>query len=258
MKRLLLLLAGTCGFASVTAAQEGATPEVPARLVSIEVTLAEFDPSLWPAQDAAEAGKLLESLRAAEGQDKVFGLTQIRLSALEHQPASAHWGERVAVPSGRISAQAALEALRSGASSGFGSRVSPQGAVNYVRENMGTIVGATCRIDEGGLIVIELNVEQSRLAADTEVKLDPSDPDASALLKPVTKTLKTTVSVPDGQTLLLGGMTTRSGKQLRQDVLLVTARVIGATPVKAAAAREAVKPATTAKSPERSIRRVDQ
>jgi hypothetical protein len=138
------------------------------------------------------------------------------------------WGERVAVPSGRT--------LSSSSRTASGGLVAvPSSSTNYTRESLGTLISATSRVDESGLIVIELNMEQTRMAADTEVKLDPSDPDASVLLKPVTRTLKTVVSVPDGETVVLCGMTTRSGKQHRQDAILVTARVTGAKAVKAAA-----------------------
>jgi hypothetical protein len=205
------------------------------------VALAEFDPALWPGQDPAATGKLLETLRAAEGQEKVYSLSQIRLSALENQPASGHWGERVAVPAGRTMSSAQLQAYQQSGRPLPGGLTA--GGINFSRENMGTLVTAMCRVDDGGLIVIDLNVEQSRMVADTEVKLDASDPDASALLKPATRIVKTTISVADGQTVVLGGMLAKSGKQLRQELVLVTARIINATPVRVSA-REAVKPAT--------------
>lgn len=235
MKRMLLALAvaGGLSVSTLAAAEEDVKPLPAARLVSIEVALAEFDATLWPAQDPAAGGKLLEALRAAEGQEKVYSFTQVRLSALENQQAMAQWAERVAVPAGRTisSSAAARVGLGGGGSGGF-----PQAtSTSYSRESLGTTISATCRVDESGLIVIELNLEQSRLAADTEVKLDASDPDASVLLKPVTKTLKTVVSIADGQTIVIGGMTTKTGKQHRQDAILVTARIIGSTPVKSAA-----------------------
>jgi hypothetical protein len=239
MNRLLLFAGASALVASFAAAQEEPKPMTPARLVGIEVTLAEFDPSLWPGEDPTAAGKLLEALRAVESQEKVYSLWQVRLSALENQLATGHWGEKVAVPSSRLSPEQMLQALRSGSSSVPGGS---QGAVTYFREDMGTLVKATCRVDEGGLIMIELDVGQTRMVADTDMKLAPSDPNASVLLKPLTRTLKTTVSVADGQTVVLGGMLAKSGKQLRQELVLVTARVINATPVRMAA-REAIKPA---------------
>jgi hypothetical protein len=231
MNRLLISI--LCGlFAAVVGAEEQEVkPTVPARLVSIEVALAEFDASLWPTQDAAagagSGGKLLEALRAVENQDKVYSVTQVRLATLENQQAHAQWGERVAVPVGRTFTSGGRTA--SGGQVGF-----PSSSTNYSRESLGTLVTAVCRVDESGPIVIELSLEQTRMAADTEVKLDAADPDASALLKPVTRSLKTAVSVPDGQTVVLSGMTTKSGKQQRQDAILVTVRIIGSTPVKGA------------------------
>ena len=229
MKRWLLTLAVTGGWLASSVCGQEVRPAANARLVSIEVSLAEFDASLWAGQDAAAAGKLLATLKAAEGQEKVYAFSQMQLSALENQPAMGQWAERVAVPSGRTLSGSGRVA------SVVGPGGAPSSSTSYTRENLGTLISATCRVDEGGLIVIELNLEQTRMAADTEVKLDASDPDASALLKPVTRTLKTVVSVEDGQTILLGGMTTRSGKQHRQDAILVTARIVGSKPVKAAA-----------------------
>src|SRR5688500_7615373 len=187
MKQWLLTLAVTGGWLASSACGQEARPVANARLVSIEVSLAEFDASLWPGQDAAAAGKLLATLKAPEGQEKVYAFSQMQLSALENQPAMGQWGERVAVPSGRTSSAF-------GGSSRAGT---PSASTSYTRESLGTLISATCRVDEGGLIVIELNLEQTRMAADTEVKLDASDPDASVLLKPVTRTLKTVVSVED-------------------------------------------------------------
>jgi hypothetical protein len=172
IRALYIAAFGWCVLLSTVSADEpDARPAAPARLISVEVAWAEFDPSLLAVnlEEPAGGAKLLETLRAAaEAQDKVASFTQVRLSALENMPASAHWGERVNVMTAR-SPSATLEALRGGSAAAF------------QQQNLGTIVAATNRVDEAGQIVIELSIEQSKIAAD-----DASD--AAGSSKTVTRT----------------------------------------------------------------------
>jgi hypothetical protein len=235
MIRLLTAFAIAWGSLVSNLPAQEAKPPGPGRLVSIAVAWAEFDPALFSAnvQEPGAGAKLLEALRAAaEGQDKVYSFTEVRLAALENAPASVHFGERVNVAVSRTGV--------SSRESGFGG--APGFSTAYQQQSVGTIVGATCRVDDAGQILIDLNIEQSKMATDADGRPDTSDGGGAQIPKPVTKTFKTTVSVPDGQTLVLGGLLTRSGKQRRQDVMLVTARVIGATTARAPEAPPAREP----------------
>ncbi|HYW80158.1 MAG TPA: hypothetical protein VE890_11305, partial [Thermoguttaceae bacterium] len=121
-------------------------------------------------------------------------LSRPQIMTLDNQPAFIQIGKRVP----RIS----------------GSTLRPQGQVNTIEmENVGLILGVTPRISPDGMVVMELDAEKSELGTVAE-GIPISIAEGAVIRSPsVNLTMaQTTVSANDGETIVLGGLITKSTK----------------------------------------------
>jgi type II secretory pathway component GspD/PulD (secretin) len=90
---------------------------------------------------------------------------------------------------------------------------------------VGTIVGLTPDVSDDGAIVLELDVEKSHVH-DCPTR---GDADQGRVFPPrtVTATCQTTVRVPRGKTVIVGGMQTHSEGESSSLLILVTAELPG-------------------------------
>jgi type II secretory pathway component GspD/PulD (secretin) len=158
---------------------------------------------------SAPAEKLRATLLDLEKQGKLDYLAHVRLTSLENLPASVQVGQTTAVITGRT-------AMRPGGM-----------ASNEVSQRQtGLLVTTTARCQDDRRILVELTFEQSRLipppAAD-----EPAKEGGEVLLPPRlgTSTLKTTLRIADGQTVIVGGLGAETSGQKTLFVILATARV---------------------------------
>jgi type II secretory pathway component GspD/PulD (secretin) len=174
------------------------------RVVSLEVTILELSGDVKVADvENLDMEKLLQAVRSTG----VFQhLTRVKLSTLELQKAIVQFGETQMVTSGRAQM--------------FGrSSAGPRVATSYRAEETGTLVSATPRITENGDILIELQIEKSRLKPAPAAESDDETPTPPPK---ATLTLETTVKVSDGQSMLISGAQTADAKtdQLRTYVMV--------------------------------------
>jgi len=109
-----------------------------------------------------------------------------------------------------------------------GTHVSAGGRMNQVNlENVGTIVNVVPRVGPDRVVTLDLKVEDSRLGPLEEgtIVSAPSQGEPVRTPNVDTFTAQTTLRIPDGETLVLGGMV-RQPKSARQRVLLVTPHVL--------------------------------
>ena len=149
-------------------------------------------PILLGSHDAA-----LAMVKKLAGQKGVEILARSQITALDNQSAYAQIGRRVPR-----------------ASTARGDK--PAG-VEY--ENVGLILGVTPRINPDGMVTMEIDFEKSEIG-------DVAD---DGLAPPIeTIRVQTTVSVPDGQTLILGGLVAESGNEKRELLMVVTPHIVAA------------------------------
>lgn len=212
MKPLCLMCGCLLGLSSLTFADE----QQHMVTLTVHVISAEGQP-LDPKGDASAILKAEAELAAA---GKLRYSDHLRMTALEGQLSSCQFGKAEFLITGRNTA------------GGF-NRGGPPGLPIYSREDMGTILSATTRVVEQG-VVAELTFEQSRL--------DPVKPSAenAESAPPPSKGItqvKTTVVLPTGSPVVIGGMTTQVDHgPLVSTVILATATIGQAVPVAAAQA----------------------
>jgi type II secretory pathway component GspD/PulD (secretin) len=155
---------------------------------------------------SAPADKLRGSLLQLEQQGKLDSLARVRLTSLENSTATIQVGQTTAFVVGL-------------------SRMPNSTTASVSERQTGLLVGITacCRDDQQ--IAAELNFEHSRLVPKQAVAADAKD--ANVVLPPeiATSTVKTTVLIPDGQTVLVGGTGAETSGQKTLLVILASARV---------------------------------
>lgn len=199
--------------------------EMGGRQVEIQVVIADLAAKDRTEALAAEpAEKLLALLRQLEEQGKLEACSRVRLTTLEFQTATAQFGERRAVASGRRSAPAG----------GFGGGQQSFASLEIV--NFGTLVTATPQVAGDGSILVELQIEKSRLADAPANEAARPEGDAAAPARTLTSTTRNTVRIGDGQSVVLGGLVQSSpAKDQVATLIVVTARTIGPDVRRAAA-----------------------
>ena len=177
------------------------------RAVTVEVVILEFSGVESPAEPESPE-QTTQRLRRLETEGKAGIVTRMRLSTLENLPANIQFGENIAVPTGRMFSSPRMTAQ-----------------TTYSREDTGTVVNVIPRIEQDGQILLELNVERSQFRP----RPTPSQQgeESTADDPPPTKEIlsaKTTLRVPDGETVIAHLMegSSRDGSVLR--AVLVTAR----------------------------------
>jgi hypothetical protein len=169
-----------------------------------------------------EAGAVIARVREAEKQGKVSRATRLRLTTLSNQVAMAQFGERAAVSTGRQSFPGGREFQGGGRGSG-------NMAETFAYQNVGTMVQVTPRV-EGNKVLVQCDVEQSRLvpkAGKTPVASDPGAPAPSSFQPDSIETItaKSVVQMKSGETVLLTSREHRSGAEASRTYILVTATV---------------------------------
>ena len=157
-----------------------------------------------PAGDAGVDGPRNQKPRRVEV------LSRVQLTASNNQPASIQVGKQEPV-------------IRGSQVSRTGGRIN-----NVTLEHVGLLVNVTPRIAPDGHVTIELKVEESRLGpVDEGVPLASGEGHAEVRMpRTVTTSLETTVTAADGQTVVLGGLITKSASRRVDLVILASPRVV--------------------------------
>lgn len=173
---------------------------------SLPVTTRELDFSVL---DISETSATLhEQVRALDNNARLEILARPQIMTLENQPASIQVGNRVP----RIT----------------GVHVQSGGRTNQVElENVGVILGVTPRVSEENAVVMEMDLEMSDLRENQDVVLSSTkDGPAIHSHEIMITTAQTTVTVPSGKTILLGGMTRKSKQRRVELVILLTVAIV--------------------------------
>jgi len=132
-------------------------------------------------------------IRALQECGRLDVLSRPQIMTLDNQPAFIQVGQRVP----RIT----------------GTQINETGQVNNITlENVGLILGVTPRISPDGLVVMEIDAEKSALGPEKEGIPISIAPTGDVIRSPRidTTTAQTTVSAMTGQTLIFGGLITKS------------------------------------------------
>ncbi len=205
----LLTLIG--GLVPLTARGED---DPPTTVYSMQFVVAEGPAELFAGErKPAELLKLIEQLQK---EGKLTRHQQLTGHTLSLHDSVLQFGQTVAVPegrtigfSGRNPGDAALNAAV------------PRVQTNYTRQNVGTVLRfKVSRAKE--MIYTDLEYEQTALrpvtpAADGSFTPTPSD----------TTQVKTSIALKDGETAVVGGLQSQTGKEAAtQQVMLVTVRIV--------------------------------
>ncbi len=158
--------------------------------------------------DAATAGTYRLLARPA----KMETTGRVRLVATDNQPAFVQMGSRVPRITNTAKGQANTTVL----------------------ENVGLILGVTPRITPDGTIVMELDAEQSQLGPENEgIPISVAGDKVIRTPRIDTAMVQTTVTIPDGQTIILGSVP-QHGKSNKELLIIVTPHIIRAEDAKPA------------------------
>lgn len=212
---LSLLLVGTPAMGQIAA------PKSSGQMVNITVVIAEFAAAgrTDAAVDLRSAEDAGARLRELEEQGAITMLTRVMLTSLDGRMASVQIGERISVPTGRT-----MGGRRGGAD---GNPFPVQ--TSYTAETVGTMVTGRPQVQADGSVVVEFRAEKSRLVAapagePAAADASPADFQPSRL---VTLSSESTVSIPSGGTVIIGGLESSSEGGSNQSVILLTASVEG-------------------------------
>ena len=158
------------------------------------------------------------------------GRTRAHLTTLDGSKALIQIGEQTAVASGQ---QIGFGGRRGG---GGNEGAAPAVTTNYSMQQTGTKFQIRPRVEADGSVVLELSTEKSRIVPAPAA--EEGQEQAFQPPKTTTMTSQTTLRIPPGQTVLVGGLQAAGGGESGQVVLLVSATAT-AMPVGAAAAQAA-------------------
>lgn len=154
---------------------------------------------------SASSNSVSALLRALKECRRMDVLSRPQIMTLDNQPAFIQIGERVP----RIT----------------GVNISATGQTNNVTlENVGLILGVTPRISPDGLVVMEIDAEKSQLGPEAE-GIPVSITTAGQVIRSpriATTTAQTTVSAISGQTVVLGGLISKSRSEIHRRVPLIS------------------------------------
>ncbi len=184
-----------------------ADPPGPQHALEIEILLVEHhvDAESKDRIDLNQpADKITARVRELETSGKITSVDRIRLTTLENQRAMVQTGQQAPVVSGVMSA------ARGGP---------PRSTFQNV--SIGTVMSAMAKVDSDS-IVIALDIEKSQL----EPPPVPADDETFQPRGILTLTSQVTVSVKDGETVLVTSKETDGSGKLTQQVVLATAQVL--------------------------------
>jgi type II secretory pathway component GspD/PulD (secretin) len=140
-------------------------------------------------------------MRALKENRRLDVLSRPQVMTLDNQPAFIQVGQRVP----RIT----------------GTTINETGQVNTIQlENVGIILGVTPRISPDGLVVMEIDAEKSDVGPESEGIPISIAADGQVIRSPRinTTTAQTTISASSGQTVVLGGLITKSKSETHRKV----------------------------------------
>lgn len=194
------LLAG-----SAFAAEEGDPPKraggPPPAVISLDFEIIEL-PAFKDALDTDE--RLVARAKELQAAGKVRGTTRIRLTTVDGHAASAQFGLREAMPTGR-----------SRTAGGFNQ-------TSFTYQNVGTLVGATPEVVADGGIRVEVQIEQSQIS---RPKVDPDSKEEPPPAAISNLSTKTSVTVRKGKPAVVAAMTTGSNDETLT-IVIVTGHVV--------------------------------
>lgn len=197
---------------------EGADKSKPG-LIALDVVIVELSGKVQAGklqQGDATGDEISKRIAELEKQGKLTSISRFHLSTLENQKALIQIGERVPVTTG-------VQRFSSRASGGNTGR-----SVSY--QDTGSIVSATARIESDDRIVVELNIEQSRLKK-SDLAPEGGDKKVAVFDPPKTSTLtvQSTVILRNGKAMLLGGRRRFVGASGSHTMILVSGRILQAS-----------------------------
>jgi len=143
-------------------------------------------------------------IRALKECRRLEILSRPQIMTLDNQPAFIQVGERVP----RIT----------------GAQISEAGQINNIAlENVGLILGVTPRISPDGLVVMEIDAEKSEVGPEEEGVPVSISATGEVIRSPRIETItaQTTVSAASGQTVVLGGLISKSTAKISRKVPLL-------------------------------------
>ena len=135
-------------------------------------------------------------------------LRRTQVTALDNQPAYIQLGQRVP----RVT----------------GAQISSGGRTRSVSmEDVGLTLGVTARVNADGLVTMEIDLKKSDLGPVEEGVPVAIPKEGDPIRTPTTETLtvQTTISAASGQTVVLGGIATKSGSRRSELIMLVSPRI---------------------------------
>lgn len=151
---------------------------------------------------AASSESVSMLVRALKESRRLEVLSRPQVMTLDNQPAFILVGERVPRVIGTSTTEAGLI----------------QNQITL--EDVGLILGVTPRISPDGLVVMEIDATSSELGAESEGIPISIAPNGDAIRSPRINTIQvqTTASAVDGQTVVLGGLITKSKNEVKRRV----------------------------------------
>ena len=143
---------------------------------------------------SAQSQNVSVLLRALAENHQVEVLERPQITTLDNQPANVQVGQRVPT----------ITSVTTNALTGQANSVTFQ--------NVGVILGVTPRISPDGLVVMQIDAEKSALEPEATGIPIFSSPTGQVIRSPIidTTVAQTTVSAMDGQTIVLGGLITKT------------------------------------------------
>lgn len=183
-----------------------------AAVVAIDVVIADVGPA--EKDDAAPEDKdVAVRIREWEKQGKLTRLTRTYLTTISEQQATAQFGERVPMATGRV--------FRGGGFAG-GPGGAGDGSTSYTYQNIGTLVNVVPKV-EGDRVVMDCSFECTRV-----VPRKPSADKPEASFEPTsleTISAKSVVTIISGATVLLTSKQSSGGEGVTRTYVLVTATI---------------------------------
>jgi type II secretory pathway component GspD/PulD (secretin) len=147
-------------------------------------------------------------------------LKRIQVTALENSRAMVQVGEVQPVVAG----QNFVGGGPFGGGRGGGQAEGRQAQRVYQMESTGTLVEVTPRVSADDRVLLDLSFEMSRLAP--EARPEPDQPADFTPQGKTTATLRTSVGVPNGQTVTLTDFASASAPDDARLIMLISARVV--------------------------------
>jgi type II secretory pathway component GspD/PulD (secretin) len=151
------------------------------------------------------AAKLLDLSQ----KGKLDSAARIRLSVLEDQQASAHFSEAVPVESGRTFGQ--------------GGQGGPRSVPTYITQNFGTRVDLTARVEQDGMIVLQLQAERTRLIANRPAGEEAGAANIAA--RTTQARVQTTTRAKSGTPAIVGSQQSSVGNETIHTYFVLTSSV---------------------------------